>query len=40
MNFIINSDVIPFENGIHKRENWESPLMDKFNDAFEFLKKK
>ena len=39
MKFIIISDVIPLENGTHKRENWESPIMDKFNNAYEFLEK-
>ena len=42
MNYRILSDVAPETNTFpevpHERENWESPLMDKFNSASEYLK--
>ena len=33
----ISTDRHPKTIGTHKRENWESPIMDKYNDACDFL---
>lgn len=33
----ITTDKYPTNEGSHQRENWESPLLDKFNDAFDYL---
>lgn len=39
MDFYINTDLIPKKHGVkHARNNWESPLADKMNDAYDFLK--
>jgi len=33
----ISTDFTPKTVGVHKRENWESPIMDKYNNAHDFL---
>lgn len=39
MDFYIHTDILPKESGVeHNRKNWESPLADKMNDAYDFLK--
>lgn len=38
MQFNINTNISPLKVGEHKRENWPSPLADKFNDGFDLLK--
>lgn len=37
MKFNITTDRAPKTIGEHKNKNWESPLMDKFNAANDFL---
>ena len=41
MNYYISTDsnykVGTIDNVPHKKENWESPVMDKFNNAAEYL---
>ena len=38
MQFDINTNIVPLKVGDHKRENWPSPIADKFNDGFDLLK--
>lgn len=39
MEFHITSDLLPKVPGVkHDRENWETPIADKMNDAYDFLK--
>lgn len=37
MKFQIYTDAIPSETGTHNPQNWESPTMNKYNKAIEFL---
>ena len=38
MDFYINTDLIPKQSGVkHDRKNWESPIADKMNNAYDFL---
>ncbi len=40
MEFKIVSDIIPFNTGKHRKENWQSPESDKHMAAHELLKNK
>lgn len=40
MRFKIESDIIPFNTGVHKKENWKSPESNKHMIAHELLKSK
>lgn len=39
MEFFIHTDLFPKESNVkHSRDNWESPIGDKMNNAYDFLK--